>query len=144
MRLKLAIIGASRARKTSAIRRSRRRLVNCRMQALAPAAPEASSPLQANDALAIVAATLFDPFQATVSIRRLVGRELIRTSEHPRLVRFFSGVFRRNRRRKHRQRSACSTLLLAKLLPFAPLQVLGKFRSQISQRASRDRWSRFC
>src|ERR1700710_2676435 len=85
---------------------------------------EMSSALQADNALAVVAAALFNPFQAAVGIRslvRLVYIELIRAGKRHRLVRLFACVFRRNRRRKHRRRLACSALLLAKLFPLAAL-----------------------
>jgi hypothetical protein len=101
---------------------------------------EGGSALQAADALAVVAAAFLDPFHAIIGIRRLVGAELIRASQRPRLVRIFSRVFWRNRRRKHRVRGDWSALLLAKLLPLAALQFAGKLGGQIFQAASRGSW----
>ena len=66
------------------------------------------STLQAADAFAVVAAAHLDPFHAAIGIGGLVGAELIRAGQRPRLVRTDAGIFRRNRRRKHRLRRACS------------------------------------
>src|SRR5580700_192341 len=83
--------------------------------------------LQADDALGIIAAVLFDPHQAAIGFGRLVGRELIGAGLGAGLVEIFLVlVFRRNRRREDSRGLMLSALVAAEVDPFAPLQLAGK------------------
>src|SRR3984885_10696776 len=96
------------------------------------AAPPPRSPLQADDALGVIAAVLFDPHQAAVGIGRLVGRELIGAGFGAGLVEiFFVLVFRQNRRREYGRGLTLAALVAAEVDPFTAIELAGDFYFQI-------------
>src|SRR6202011_970509 len=73
-----------------------------------PASVKPCSALELLVAFAVIAAALFDPFQAAIGVGGLVGVVLIDAGVHPRLAGRFLGVFRIDRGREHRrQRRQC-------------------------------------
>src|ERR1700684_3541902 len=90
------------------------------------------SPLQADDALGVIAAVLFNPDKAAIGVGRLVGRELIGAGFGAGLVEIFLAlVFRRDRRREHGRGLALAALVAAEVDPFTAIELAGDLYFQI-------------